>query len=388
MGEERRRRSDSRSPVRPRGEARGGREGDRETGRRYDREREHDRDRERAHAGDRDRHRDRDWDREKGYARGGPREDGRDDGGARPASTRVKEEPRGGDGPAGPRGGQLDQERDRRPEREPEDWGSRGGGGGGGRGGDGYGRGPRNDDSGEGAGGMKRERERSRDRDGDGGRGGRAAGRGPKRERGQDDWGGGGGRGGGGGGGRSDSRYMSREEREDKEREAEEAAKPKAPKEQPNLGLSGKLAAETNKVAGGTVLKHVPPADAKMPDKRWRLYVFKNEQLQDEPYRLHKHDHFLFGRDVHVADIITAHVSCSKQHAVLQYRLTAKEDEWGLSSSAVRPYLLDLGSVNGTFLNGERLEALRYYELLEKDVIKFGQSSREYVLLHDKSGDE
>ncbi|EFJ50300.1 hypothetical protein VOLCADRAFT_58215 [Volvox carteri f. nagariensis] len=162
--------------------------------------------------------------------------------------------------------------------------------------------------------------------------------------------------------------------------------------EAPNLGLSGKLAAETNKVAGGVELKHVPPPEARLPDKRWRLYIFKNDQLQDEPYRIHRYDngmnHYLFGRDLQVADIITAHPSCSKQHAVLQFRLTEKNDELGRPVSAVRPYLLDLGSVNGTFLNGERLEPLRYYELLEKDVVRLGQSSREYVLLHDKSGDE
>lgn len=32
------------------------------------------------------------------------------------------------------------------------------------------------------------------------------------------------------------------------------------------------------------------------------------------------------------------------------------------------------------------MEPLRYYELLEKDVVRFGQSTREYVLLHDQSG--
>ena len=35
---------------------------------------------------------------------------------------------------------------------------------------------------------------------------------------------------------------------------------------------------------------------------------------------------------------------------------------------------------------GERVESLRYYELLQKDVIRLGQSTREYVLLHDTSG--
>ncbi|PNH04190.1 FHA domain-containing protein DDL, partial [Tetrabaena socialis] len=125
------------------------------------------------------------------------------------------------------------------------------------------------------------------------------------------------------------------------------------PQEQPNMGLSGKLAAETNKVAGGVVLKHVPPAEARKADKRWRLYIFKNDQLQDEPFHIHRSDHYLFGRDVSVADIITAHPSCSKQHAVLQFRLTEKDDEYGLRTTAVRPYLLDLGSVNGTFLNAQ-----------------------------------
>jgi smad nuclear-interacting protein 1 len=46
---------------------------------------------------------------------------------------------------------------------------------------------------------------------------------------------------------------------------------------------------------------------------------------------------------------------------------------------------MDLNSTNGTHLNGDRIEPQRYYELLEKDTIKFGMSTREYVLLNEDS---
>lgn len=61
------------------------------------------------------------------------------------------------------------------------------------------------------------------------------------------------------------------------------------------------------------------------------------------------------------------------------------ENEEGDMIKIVKPYLLDLESTNGSFVNGERLEPARYYELREKDVLKFGLSTREFVVLHDQS---
>jgi smad nuclear-interacting protein 1 len=43
---------------------------------------------------------------------------------------------------------------------------------------------------------------------------------------------------------------------------------------------------------------------------------------------------------------------------------------------------MDLESTNGTFLNEERLDPARYYELRASDVIRFGSSTRDYVLLN------
>ena len=34
---------------------------------------------------------------------------------------------------------------------------------------------------------------------------------------------------------------------------------------------------------------------------------------------------------------------------------------------------------------GERLEPQRYYELFEKDMCKFGYSTRDYVLMNERS---
>lgn len=99
-----------------------------------------------------------------------------------------------------------------------------------------------------------------------------------------------------------------------------------------------------------------------------------------EPLYIHRQSYYLIGRERRVVDIATDHPSCSKQHAVLQFRLTEVQ---GVAS--VRPYIMDLGSVNGTWLNRERIEPERYLQLLEQDMLKFGNSSREYILLHDKS---
>lgn len=155
-------------------------------------------------------------------------------------------------------------------------------------------------------------------------------------------------------------------------------------KEKPSFEYSGKLAAETNKVKGVT-LQFTEPPEARKPSIRWRLYVFKDGEALNDPLYIHRQTCYLFGRERRVADIPTDHPSCSKQHAVIQYRLTEKEELDGMIASKVRPYIMDLGSTNGTFLNGKRVDPQRYYELLETDTIKFGNSSREYVLLHEHS---
>ena len=162
------------------------------------------------------------------------------------------------------------------------------------------------------------------------------------------------------------------------------AAENSAPPEAPNFGLSGALAAETNTVNGVTLVYTEPVDKAPPPATKYRMYVFKDGHLlkDAEPLRVHRQSYYLFGRDRAVADIPTDHPSCSKQHAVLQYRSRSRyDDDAGLYVTESTPYLMDLEATNGTFINGERLDPRRYYQLLQKDCVKFGASTREYVLL-------
>jgi smad nuclear-interacting protein 1 len=158
--------------------------------------------------------------------------------------------------------------------------------------------------------------------------------------------------------------------------------------EKPSFALSGALTKDASSglvTLSGQKLKFVEPPEARLPDKKWRLHVFKGESEIGEPLRLHRQSCFLFGKDKQVAEIHLEHPSCSKQHAVIQFRLmTRKEDNEGLiNKPLILPYVIDLNSTNGTYLNGKRIESSRYIELRPSDVLRFGESSREFVLLHE-----
>ncbi|MCJ1337153.1 hypothetical protein MMC09_002432 [Bachmanniomyces sp. S44760] len=150
----------------------------------------------------------------------------------------------------------------------------------------------------------------------------------------------------------------------------------------------GKLAAETNTVSGtNIVLKYNEPPESRKPpaSQAWRLYVFKGKETLDT-IELASRSCWLFGRERAVVDYTIEHPSCSKQHAVLQFRYVEKMDEFGDRTSGVKPYLIDLESANGTKVNGERMPDRRYIEIISGDVLGFGDSTREYVLMLPPGG--
>ena len=158
---------------------------------------------------------------------------------------------------------------------------------------------------------------------------------------------------------------------------------PALPKEKPNYGSTGLLAKESNTVAGTeVVLKYHEPAEGRKPPatQQWRLFVFKGADMVDTIH-LYRQSCWLIGREAAVADLHAEHPSISGQHAVLQFRHRTKVNEFGDKKQTVRPYVIDLDSRNGTTLNGDKLESSRYFEVRDKDMLKFGNSEREYVLV-------
>jgi len=162
-------------------------------------------------------------------------------------------------------------------------------------------------------------------------------------------------------------------------------------KQKPNFGTTGRLAAASNTVqvssSKSIVLKyHEPPESRKPPaSAKWRMYVFKDSNIIDT-IELAEQSCWLFGREQAVVDIMLEHPSCSKQHAVVQFRYIEKRSEFGDRIGKVRPYLIDLESANGCSVNEADVPKGRYVELRDKDVVKFGHSSREYVLQLPPSG--
>ena len=119
-------------------------------------------------------------------------------------------------------------------------------------------------------------------------------------------------------------------------------------------------------------LPYKVPLWSGIPDDLYSLEVLKNGciisniDLTSKPFHV-------FGR-LPNCDVSLEHPSVSRYHAVIQYKTS------DTSNSEKGFYLYDLGSTHGTFANKSRLESKRYYRLRVGYVLKFGGSSRLFIL--------
>ncbi|BFZ56316.1 hypothetical protein PYCC9005_003361 [Savitreella phatthalungensis] len=143
---------------------------------------------------------------------------------------------------------------------------------------------------------------------------------------------------------------------------------------------------------------HRPPHDAVTPAESdgWAIVVFRPSTCEDALGTVSLwggggKSWWLLGRGEVVGeeavvdvDLVLDHPTCSKQHAVVQFRGPPSRPEHSNGAGElVQPYLIDLESTNGTSLNGEMVPVGRYVELRDGDVLKFGESAREYVVVRD-----
>jgi len=98
------------------------------------------------------------------------------------------------------------------------------------------------------------------------------------------------------------------------------------------------------------------------------LEVYKSGKRIGTITRCSRNKSVIFGRNKEMADVLLQHPSISRRHAVL------------LHGKSGNMYVMDLGSSHGTFINKKRLKRDQREVLQDGDTVKFGASSREYVV--------
>lgn len=104
------------------------------------------------------------------------------------------------------------------------------------------------------------------------------------------------------------------------------------------------------------------------PPAGLHLDVYKEDKLIQKLMVDEKRCYF-FGRNRDLNDICIDHSSCSRVHAALLYH-----------KHVSRSYLIDLGSVHGTFVGNLRLESNKPTPLPVDSSFSFGASTRRYVI--------
>ncbi|XP_063234830.1 kanadaptin [Bacillus rossius redtenbacheri] len=119
-------------------------------------------------------------------------------------------------------------------------------------------------------------------------------------------------------------------------------------------------------------LPYKEPKWSGLPKAYYKFEVLKCGKII-ETLELISKPFFVFGK-LSSCDVILAHPTISRYHAVLQFR-KEKDDE-----NQVGFYVYDLNSTHGTFVNKYRIIPNKYVRLQVGHLLKFGCSSRMFIL--------
>jgi hypothetical protein len=121
------------------------------------------------------------------------------------------------------------------------------------------------------------------------------------------------------------------------------------------------------------------PESSAIPPVEYTLEVLRNGTIIDYISLSHR-PYTVFGRSPD-SDVVLEHSTISRYHAVVQYK---SEFEHGQPAGL---YIYDCGSTHGTFINKKRLEPKVYVRIKIGYIIKFGQSTRLYLVQGDSSAE-
>jgi pSer/pThr/pTyr-binding forkhead associated (FHA) protein len=126
-------------------------------------------------------------------------------------------------------------------------------------------------------------------------------------------------------------------------------------------------------------LQYNTPESSAIPPVEYTLEVLRNGTIIDYISLSHR-PYTVFGRSPD-SDVVLDHPTISRYHALVQYK---SEFEHGQPAGL---YLYDCGSTHGTFMNKKRLEPKVYVRIKIGYIIKFGQSTRLYLVQGDSSAE-
>ncbi|XP_029900299.1 kanadaptin isoform X2 [Myripristis murdjan] len=125
-----------------------------------------------------------------------------------------------------------------------------------------------------------------------------------------------------------------------------------------------------------------PPWGGVAPETSYGLEILKNGTIVDTVPLTHK-SYFVVGR-LPVCDVSLEHPSISRYHAVIQYR----GRPGGEAGEERGFYIHDLGSTHGTVVNKNKMPPKTYIRLRVGHVMKFGGSTRLFILQGPESDEE
>ena len=156
-----------------------------------------------------------------------------------------------------------------------------------------------------------------------------------------------------------------------------EKQKGKIVKELPNWNICS-LYLERQLIKKDKKTKYLLPFDSIEPTENniYIMQILRPGSEDVETYELNE-SCTLIGRDS-MCDVQFKEKIVSGQHFVIQYRnvrLEINDNE-----QQIIPYIFDLGSKNGTFIDGKRIPSKQFVQLLNDDKITFDETGKSGII--------